>query len=97
MSYKIEIRPLAIVETIEAYNWYELQRKGAGVAFLNELDDFYQSLLRNPKTYSYYLKPVREGKINRFAYAVVYELFETTIVAYSIFTTKQNPNKKRTL
>jgi len=41
--------------------------------FLNELEAFYESLSRNPNTYSYYDKPVRQGKINRFPYVVVYE------------------------
>lgn len=28
MQYNIEIRPLAIIEIIEAYDWYEEQRAG---------------------------------------------------------------------
>jgi len=97
MPFKIEIRPLATVEIIEAYDWYELQSKGLGLEFLNELDKFYKSLQRNPHTYSYYEKPVREGKVNRFPYTVVYEVIETSIVVYSVFMAKQNPSKKRTL
>jgi hypothetical protein len=54
------------------------------------------NLLRNPDIYSYYDKPVREGKLNRFPYTVVYEIFETAIVIYSLFMAKQNPAKKRT-
>jgi len=47
-------------------------------------------------TYAYYDKPVREGKIKRFPYTVVYEIFDKTIVIYSVFMAKQNPSKKRT-
>ena len=61
MSFKIEIRPLATIEIIEAYDWYESQREGLGVEFLNEVENFYNSLLRNPETYSFYERPVREG------------------------------------
>ncbi len=96
MPYKIEIRPLAAIEILEAYDWYELQREGLGLEFLNELEIFYDSLFRNPETYSYFDKPVREGKIKRFPYTVVYEIFDTTIVIYSVFMAKQNPDKKRT-
>lgn len=97
MQYKIEIRSLAVIEIIEAYDWYELQKQGLGLDFLNELDIFYESLHRNPHTYSYYEKPVREGKINRFPYTVVYEVIETSIIIYSVFMAKQSPSKKRTL
>ena len=97
MPYKIEIRPLAAIEIIEAYDWYELQRAGLGIEFLDELEIFYDSLIRNPETYSYYAKPVREGKVKRFPYTVVYEIFDEAIVVYSVFMAKQNPDKKRTL
>ena len=96
MAYKLEIRPLATIEILEAYDWYELQREGLGLDFLDELESFYESMYRNPKTYSYYEKPIREGKIKRFPYTVVYEIFNTTIVVYSVFMAKQNPAKKRT-
>ncbi len=42
MQYKIEIRPLATIEILEAYDWYELQKEGLGLDFLNELENFYK-------------------------------------------------------
>ena len=96
MQYKIEIRPLATIEILEAYDWYELQKENLGSDFLNELENFYNRLLRNPKIFSYYDKPIREGKLNRFPYTVVYEIFENVIVVYSVFMAKQHPDKKRT-
>lgn len=72
MPYKIEVRSLAAIEIIEAYDWYEVQREGLGAEFLIKLDDFFNSLLRNPLIYAYYEKPVRQGKINHFPYTVVY-------------------------
>ena len=95
MAYKIEIRPLAAIEIIEAYDWYETQSEGLGLEFLIELENFYTTLQRNPDTYSYYEKPVRQGCLNRFPYTVVYEIFDTTIVVYSVFMYRQNPDKKR--
>ena len=98
MRYKIEIRPLASIEIIEAYDWYESIKIGLGLDFLNELEVFYETLHRNPDTYSYFDRPVRQGKINRFPYIVVYEFFSdtSTIVIYSIFMAKQDPSAKRT-
>lgn len=95
MSYKIRLMPLAALEIIEAYDWYEEQRENLGADFLNELDNFYESLYTNSLTYSFYDEPVRNGKINRFPYNVVYEIIEGTIVIYSVFMSKQDPVKKR--
>ena len=95
MVYRLEIRPLAVTEILEAFDWYELQREGLGVEFINELETFYTTLLNNPNSYGYYDKPIRQGKINRFPYVVVFEIFEESIVVYSVFMTKQDPGKKR--
>ena len=97
MPYSIEVRPLAALEIIEAYDWYEMQQEGLGLQFLYEVDSFYESLLRNPFTYSYYDEPVIEGRLQRFPYMVVYEIFEPDrIMIYSVFMAKQNPSYKRT-
>jgi toxin ParE1/3/4 len=95
MPYKLEIRPLAAIEVIEAYDWYELQREGLGLEFLDELQLFYKRLLRNPHIYSYYEDPVREGKMPRFPYTVVFEVRDTSVVVYSIFMTSRDPSSKR--
>jgi hypothetical protein len=95
MVYKIEIRPLATIEIFEAYDWYELQREGLGIEFLMELEIFFTTLQRNPDTYSYYQKPVRQGSLDRFPYTVVYENFDDVIVIYSVFMYRQDPDKKR--
>ena len=95
MPYKIELRPLAAIEVLEAYDWYELQREGLGGEFLQELEHFYASLKRNPNIYTYFQEPVRQGKMNRFPYVGVYEVFESNIVIYSFFMSSQDPNKKR--
>jgi hypothetical protein len=95
MAYKLEVRPLATIEILEAFDWYELQREGLGVEFLDELETFYSTLLHNPSSHGYYDKPIRQGKINRFPYVVVFEIFEESIVVYSVFMSKQDPSKKR--
>ena len=95
MAYKLAIRPLAAIEVFEAYDWYELQREGLGAEFLDELEIFYTSILRNPTSYGFYDKAVRQGKLNRFPYVVVFEIFDESVVVYSVFMTKQGPGKKR--
>ena len=95
VPYNLVIRELAAIEIIEAHDWYELQREELGSEFLHEVDNFFKALLRNPKTHSYYDKPIRQGKLNRFPYLIVYEVFNIEIVVYSLFMGRQNPSKKR--
>jgi hypothetical protein len=95
MAYKLEVRPLAALEILEAFDWYELQREGLGAEFLNELEIFYTALLRNPNSYGYYDKPIRQGKIDRFPYVVVFEIIDQVVAVYSVFMTKQDPTKRR--
>ena len=45
MQYKIELRGLAVIEILEAFDWYELQQTGLGSDFLNELDVFTTTLI----------------------------------------------------
>lgn len=43
MLYEIEIAPLAKLEILDVYDWYELERKGLGEEFLEELELFLTS------------------------------------------------------
>jgi hypothetical protein len=97
MLYNIEIRPLARLEIFEAYDWYDAQRDGLGLESLEELDVFYASLFRNPFSYSFYDEPVRQGRLKRFPYTVVFEVIESKIIIYSVFMIRQDPSKKRTM
>jgi hypothetical protein len=97
MPYKIEIRPLAKFEIFEAYDWYDAQREGLGLEFLEALDVFYTSLRRNPFSYSFYDEPVRQGRLKRFPYTVVFEVIDSNIIIYSVFMIRQDPSKKRSM
>ena len=33
MSFKLETRPLAVIEILEAYDWYESAKDGLGLEF----------------------------------------------------------------
>jgi toxin ParE1/3/4 len=76
MAYKLEIRPLATMEVLEAYDWNELQREGLGAEFLDQLETFYSSIVRNPTSFGFYDKTVRQGKMNRFPYVVYLKFSE---------------------
>ena len=47
MPFKIEIRPLATVQIVEAYDGYQLQREGLGAEFLEELELLKSKFVQN--------------------------------------------------
>jgi toxin ParE1/3/4 len=94
MSLPINFRSRAYLEIYEAYDWYEKQREGLGLEFLDALELFIEGLRLNPLTHSYYDKPVRQGVLKRFPYTVVYEVFPAEVIVYSVFMKRQDPVKK---
>ncbi len=95
MQYKIEFRRLATYEILDAFDWYELQMEGLGFEFLDDLELFQKKLDLNPTSFGYYDKPIRQGQLERFPYTIIYEIFDSTIIIYSVFMYKQDPVKKR--
>ncbi len=96
MICTIELRPLALAGLQEAYNYYSRIRDELRESFLNELQLFLDKLERNPFICSFVKDAIRQGRLERFPYNVVYEVKENRVLVYSIFMPKQNPGKKRT-
>lgn len=96
MIFTIELRPLALMDLQDAYDYYNLINENLGEEFLKELQTFLNKIESFPYTYSYVKEPIRQGKIKRFPYDVIYEVKDDKILVYSIFMAKQDPNKKRT-
>jgi len=72
-----------------------MKRKGLGYELLEEFSKLIKESLINPKTHSYYSKPVRSGVLKRFPYSVSYEIINNKIFIYSVFMFRQRPSKRR--
>jgi toxin ParE1/3/4 len=93
--YNLKVSTLATVEILETFDWYETRKVGLGLDFLNELEYIFLQVQKNPKTFSFYEKPVRQAHLSRFPYQVVYEILEAEIIVYSVFMAMKNPTAKR--
>jgi hypothetical protein len=83
------------MEIVEGYDWYEQQKEGLGIRFLEEVEAFFKDIEKNPFTHSYYEGHIRQGVLNTFPYSIVYEAQGQVIIVYSVFMAKQDPSKKR--
>lgn len=81
MSFKIRITLGASSDEEDAYNYYEDKRKGLGEEFLEELTKKYKSISAHPELYSFIdnRRLLRDVKIDRFPYVIIYETREDTV------------------
>ena len=107
MAYKVIIRGEAQADTQEAYNYYEQQRTGLyyeqqrtglGEEFLMALIKRYDDLAEHPSHYSYIEeqpeKLLRDARIERFPYVVVFEIKGEEVTVYAVHNTHKHQRGK---
>jgi len=97
MAYKLSIRDDAKHDIIKGYKWYEDKSIGLGARFVDEIEMMIGYLATYPEHFQIKTKKrYREAVLKIFPYVIIYEVSqkEGEIVIYSVFPTKDNPNKK---
>ncbi|MEZ4959881.1 MAG: type II toxin-antitoxin system RelE/ParE family toxin [Saprospiraceae bacterium] len=51
MNYMLIFHQLALEELQDAFNWYEGQRQGLGIEFMDAIDEVVQLILSNPASF----------------------------------------------
>ena len=77
-----------------AFAWYEGQRKGLGVEFLDCVENAVKSILDNPRMYRVYYSIFRGCVIRRFPFSVFYTIESNGIVVHSVFDNRQDPKRR---
>lgn len=72
MAYRLTVSDRAAREIGEAYEWYEEQRSGLGVRFLEALDANFKLLTQTPQLYAEVRRGVRRALLSHFPYGVFY-------------------------
>jgi plasmid stabilization system protein ParE len=89
-------------DALEAFLYYEEKQQGLGERFLTHLRECYLSLAQHPTHYGFIdedpLKILRDLKIDKFPYVIVFEIREASVVIYAVHNTFKHPiNKLRKL
>lgn len=92
--YLIDFTEPARDDADAGFKWYECKKDGLGFDFLQEIENFVLKLKNNPYAYSYLSEPLRQCKIDRFPYVIVFEIKEDKVVVYRVFNTHQDPARK---
>ncbi len=93
MNFELILKEEADREIGEGYRWYELQRKGLGELFLDEVDKYLVIIKKNPHLFAKRHNNQRAAILRQFPYIIVYEKLEEQIIVYAVFNTKQDPHK----
>jgi plasmid stabilization system protein ParE len=93
MTYKVVLLQLAEREIYEAAQFYQDEKEGLGLDFLDELEAAKQQLSKHPYHYSYISsdKIFRRLTLYRFPFQIIYEISGDTIVILSVHHDKRKP------
>jgi plasmid stabilization system protein ParE len=86
------VKEEAIKDLADAFNWHEHQQPGLGIEFLDEVEECYNRISKNPQQYQSH-RDQRVAIMHRFPYKVVYEIENESIVVYAVYHDKRSPEK----
>ena len=95
MSYIVHLQPDAEIDLEEAAAWYELQRKRLGHDFLDEVSGVFHQIEDNPYLYPVVYRNTRRAVMNRFPFAVYYQLKEETAIVIAVMHGSRHPARWR--
>lgn len=98
MDFNVIIKAEAHHDSIEAFNYYELQLTGLGYRFLEELTACYRQLQEHPFHYGFIDedpgKVFRDIRVKKFPYVVVFEISNDEVIVYAVFNIHRDPSRK---
>lgn len=91
MSLPVFLRDEAQTEFDEAFDWYENQRAGLGVAFVTRVQEVFDRIAANPFLHAVTLADVRKAVVSRFPYCVFYRPHTDRVEVLAVFHNRRNP------
>lgn len=90
--YNVYLLPEAFEEEYEAYVWYKNQRENLGEEFLIELKKGVDKISANPNFYGFIdgKKVLRDYRIERFPYMIVYRIVASSVEIVAIHHAKKD-------
>ena len=91
MAVEILYHPAVQLETDEIVGYYEAQKKGLGLLFLEVFDLLLQRMQQSPLQFPVIRKSIRKATVRDFPYNVYFRLYKNQIVVLAILHQKRNP------
>ena len=91
MNRRLEFHELADRELNEAIQYYELESRGLGAAFLDEIERCLDRIDRHPEAGRMLAGSVRRRLLRRFPYAVLYAVKADGIRVLAVMNLRRRP------
>ena len=90
MVFELVIKPIALIDSDEAVEYYEKKLQGLGERFYHNFLRCLEDIQSSPFAYSYIKNPVRRHLIEKFPYKVYYTITDEKIFIIGISHAKRS-------
>lgn len=93
-NFTFELDDFAEEEFYNIINYYKQFDQALSADFIQEFDQTVKQLVAFPKAGNQYLHQTRRAILNRFPYAIVYNIYENeeVIIAHAVMHMKRKPD-----
>lgn len=90
-EYRLISEPRADLDVEAAFEWYEHERPGLGLEFLDELRAAYNRIADGPLKYQHLRSGIRRTLLKRFPYAVYFAIEDDIVVVVTVLHASRDP------
>lgn len=91
IEYRLVSEPSVDLDVEAAFDWYENERPGLGVEFLDELRAAYNRIADGPLKYQELRGGIRRALLRRFPCAVYFAVEAEFVVVVAVLHASRNP------
>jgi toxin ParE1/3/4 len=91
IEYRLISEPRADLDVDAAFGWYENERSGLGLEFLDELRTVYDRMVDGPLKYQELRSGIRRALLRRFPYAVYFVIEGAVVVVLAVLQATRDP------
>lgn len=92
MSRRLVLQIQAEVDVDQAMAWYESERTGLGIEFLQDLNVLLERVEDNPLQFPLVHQEMRRGMLSRFPYGVCFTVDATQILVLAVVHLHRHPD-----
>jgi plasmid stabilization system protein ParE len=89
---QFSFNPLAERELNDAAQYYELESRGLGEAFIAEVEHSCNRITEYPEAAPVVRGPIRRRRLRRFPYALLYSVHSNAVRILAVMNLKRRPN-----